>query len=168
MAHTTSPHRRGGRPPRGVDRRQWNPRVSPAMSTALANRATRSGVQAATYREILISLAHSFSSDRMDQIAVPLTMAPSTGDDLVRLVRQISPSDFALPEKGLSVRLPIKLDEPLAVEIEGIAESLGVDVSKYLRAIFRIAIGQDAEVIGTQDKLDFTAQDAQEEVRLAS
>lgn len=104
----------------------------------------------------------------MDQIAVPLTMAPSTGDDLVRLVRQISPSDFALPEKGLSVRLPIKLDEPLAVEIEGIAESLGVDVSKYLRAIFRIAIGQDAEVIGTQDKLDFTAQDAQEEVRLAS
>lgn len=139
------------------------------MSTALANRASRTGVQSATYREILISRAHDFTSDRMEQIAVPLTMSPQTDEDLVRLVGQISPSDFTLPEKGLSVRLPIKLDEPLAVEIEEIADRLGIDASKYLRAIFRIAIGQDAEVIGTQDKLDFTEQDdLRGEVRLAS
>lgn len=169
MAHQTSSSRRVGRPPRGVDRRQWNPRVSPAMSTALANRASLSGIQSATYREILISHAHNFTSDRLDQISVPLRMAPSSEDELERLVGQIAPDDFALPETGLSVRLPIKLDEPLAVEIEEIAERLGVDVSKYLRAIFRIAIGQDAEVIGTQDKLDFTGQNnLREEARLAS
>lgn len=165
MAHKNSSPR-GGRPPRGVDRRQWHPRMSPAMATALERRAETTGIPAATYREILVSRAHGFTSDRLDEIAVPLNMSPTSDRELVSAVERISPTDFASREKGLSVRLPLKLDEPLAVEIEQVADRLGVDVSKYLRAIFRVAIGEDAHVLGTQDELDFI--DQERGVRLAS
>lgn len=124
---------------------------------------------ASTYHEILVSLAHNFTSDRLEQIAVPLSMAPSTDADLARRVGRLSASDFALEAKGLSVRLSVKLDEPLAQSIEAISDRIGVSVSEYLRAIFRIAIGQDAEALGTQDELDFSEHTgAREEARLAS
>lgn len=165
----TAPSRRGGRPPRGVDRRQWHPRVSPALASALNARATKSGVKPATYREILISRALSFSSDRLDEIAVPLKMSPSSEVELATRVKKLRSSDFALNERGLTVRLPIKLDEPLAQDIEDIADRLGVSVSEYLRAIFRIAVGSDVEPVGTQDQLDVTIpKPVREEARLAS
>lgn len=169
MRRRTVPSRRGGRPPRGVDRRQWHPRVSPTLALALNRRATKSGVPPATYREILVSRALSFSSDRLDEIGVPLNMSPESDEDLESQVRKLAPSDFALEEKGLTTRLPIKLDEPLALEIESLTERLGISVSEFLRAIFRIAVGSDVEPVGTQDQLDVTVpKPVREEARLAS
>lgn len=169
MRRRTVPSRRGGRPPRGVDRRQWHPRVSPTLAAALNRRATKSGIPPATYREILVSRALSFSSDRLDEIGVPLNMSPSGNEDLESRVKQLTPADFALEEKGLTTRLPIKLDEPLAREIEALSERLGISVSEYLRAIFRIAVGGDVEPVGTQGHLDVKVpKPAREEARLAS
>lgn len=144
--------RRTGRPPRGVDRRQWNPCVAPALFSALQRKAGESGVAVATYCELVVSLAHGYHSDRIEKLDIQLAMVPSD-DELQRHITTLSPGDVLRGLTGGSPR-PITVDEPLALEIVQRKDALGVTISDYIRTIYSEAVGRAADI--HQDELDFT------------
>lgn len=162
----TSDRRRTGRPPRGVNRRQWNPSLTPALASALDERAKRSGVKAATYCELVVSMAHGYNSDRIEKLDVKLSMTLSS-KELQRRTKSLSSATVLRGLTGGAPR-PITVDEPLAEEIIARSSELGVTISDYIRTVYSEAVGRGVAGVH-QGRLDVTVpKPVREEARLAS
>lgn len=142
----------GGRPPLNRDRHTYRPRLDLDVAEALSDQASRMGLQMGTYLEHVLAAAHGYHGPYMQNLDAPLPIALPLAR-LRRRTRAIT-RDHCRSASSVNVLKPIRVDLPLANEIQERCEALGdVAYSDYIRAILDLAVGRTASSRGVQATL---------------
>lgn len=115
-------------------------RLEDEVIAAIRTQADRSGYPPTTYMERVVGLAHRFESPFMAPPIAPLPIRVDE-DELRAFADGISPTDCG-PGRALSTSVTyMRLDEPLAVQIQDWCDAHSVTYGGYLASILRLAAG---------------------------
>lgn len=131
----------GGRPRLNRDRHTFNPTVEVELVELLSDQAATVQMQLAPYMELLVAEAHGYHGEYLAQLsALP---ARVSAHELRESVSGLS-ADALHPIAAPGVRKTVRLDRPLAEEVQRRCDELDAQYADYLRAIFREATGRTA------------------------
>lgn len=149
---TSASKKRGGRPPLHRDRHTYRPRLDVDLVTTLQKQADDVGLKFCTYLEHVLAGAHAYHGAYMQDLDTPLPTALPLAR-LRRRTRTLSSADC--PSAGTdNVLKPIRVDRPLANQIEARCSELGgIPYSDYIRGVLDLAAGRHLPGQGIQTPL---------------
>lgn len=123
----------------------------------LRGQAQTAGMTYAAYLELLISEAHDYHGQYLQELSV--LPAAIQADELRLRTASIRPSDCRGIGSDRAGRAIIRVDRPVANLIEARCDDLDAQFSEYLRAILREAAGNPQPVTHSQLSLSLEGQE---------
>lgn len=142
----------GGRPRLDRDRHVYQPALERPLVRDME--AAAAGLPISAYLESVISDAHDYHGPYLP--TTPLSLA--VGHDELRARTAAIERSGDLGPVGPAEYRTVRLDRPLANQINARCDELDIAYSDYLRAVLRIAHGHTPKSLraaGVQDRLEF-------------